>query len=421
MDPIRARRFLVIAAFAAALAVASGAVVAADRSTYGEDRAFLSRHANIAELTNEHGARVLVCPDYQGRVMTSTCDGLEGPSFGWINRSFIEAGKNDLHFNNYGGEDRFWLAPEGGQFALFFAPGAEPTLANWLTPPGFNEGAFKLQSSGTPGYRLTRTMQLRNASDTQFDIGVVRDVRMLGQRTLAERFGAATADAMDTAGVKSVAYESINRITNRAADWSQQRGLLSLWILGQFPPGDETVIIVPYKPGDEATLGPVVNSDYFGQVPAERLRVTPQAILFHGDGKHRSKIGASQRRARPVAGSYDFANDVLTLVHFTMPKDPAAELYVNNSWKLPQEAPYVGDVFNSYNDGPPEPGAATLGGFYELETLSPARPLRRGESLEHTHTTVHVVGPPAALKAAAQAALGVDLDEVRREMFGAPK
>ena len=79
--------------------------------------------------------------------MTSAC-AADGPSFGFIHREYIEAGKLNKHFNNYGGEDRLWLSPEGGQFSLWFKPGVKQTLANWYTPPAFNEGDWKVVSAG---------------------------------------------------------------------------------------------------------------------------------------------------------------------------------------------------------------------------------------------------------------------------------
>jgi len=102
--------------------------------SYSQAKQFLSQHAKVLELTNGN-VRVAVCPEYQGRVMTSTCDGDSGASFGWINQKFITAGQPDPHFNNYGGEDRLWLSPEGGQFSLWFAPGAKQDLDHWFTPP----------------------------------------------------------------------------------------------------------------------------------------------------------------------------------------------------------------------------------------------------------------------------------------------
>ena len=129
----------------------------------------------------------------------------------------------------------------------------------------------------------------------------------------------------------------------------------------------------------------MVKSDYFGAVPADRLKVTPEAVLFRADAKFRSKIGVPQKRAKNVLGSIDFKNNVLTLVSFNMPADPTKELYMNNAWELPQPKPYVGDVVNSYNDGPNDLGKQ-FGEFYEIESLSPAKELKTGESLTHTAT-----------------------------------
>ena len=61
--------------------------------SYGEAREFLAKHTELVELTNDDGARVAVCPEWQGRVMTSTCGGMEGLSFGFVNDEFITAGK----------------------------------------------------------------------------------------------------------------------------------------------------------------------------------------------------------------------------------------------------------------------------------------------------------------------------------------
>jgi hypothetical protein len=36
--------------------------------------------------------------------------------FGWINRKLIASRKIQPHINVFGGEDRFWIGPEGGQF-----------------------------------------------------------------------------------------------------------------------------------------------------------------------------------------------------------------------------------------------------------------------------------------------------------------
>lgn len=375
--------------------------------TYRSAREFLKAHTAVVELTQRGGrSRVIVCPAYQGRLMTSTATGEDGPSFGWINRKYIEAGKVDKHFNNYGGEDRFWLAPEGGQFSLWFAPGTKQTFANWFTPPALNEGSFEVRERRADYVLLTRRIRLQNAFGTSFDLDVVREVVMRPPAKLAAIFELAQGTTVDDAGASIVGFETRTTVINRGPPMRKATGLVSIWSLGMFPPGPRTEVTVPYRPGEVAKLGPVVKSDYFGVVPKDRLTITPTAILFKADGNYRSKIGVSQLRARAALGSIDREQSVLTLVHFSMPEEPYNDLYLNNGWDLPQKQPYVGDVANSYNDGPTEPGQPSLGGFYELETLSPAKELNTGEKLTHTHTTFHIQADRATVERLLQTFLG---------------
>ena len=72
----------------------------------------------------------------------------------------------------------------------------------------------------------------------------------------------------------------------------------------------------------------------------------------------------------------------------------------------------AGDVVNSYNDGPPAPGKAQLGRFYELETSSPALALAPGASATHRHRTTHLQGSAEQLEPIARATLGVGLADI---------
>ena len=111
-----------------------------------------------------------------------------------------------------------------------------------------------------------------------------------------------------------------------------------------------------------------------------------------------------------MLGSYDADGKVLTIVQFTQPGGVTD--YVNSLWKL-QDEPFAGDAANSYNDGPPAPGAKPLGPFYELESSSPAAALAPGASLTHVHRTVHLTGTEHDLDAVARAVLGVSLEEIK--------
>ena len=385
---------------------------AASAANFGDDVAFLKKHTEVVILSDPEGsARVAVAPAWQGRVMTSTANGAEGLGFGWINRGLIASGEFQPHVNVFGGEDRFWLGPEGGQFSIFFAPGAGFELDDWFTPAALDTMPFQLVSRTNGTAAFAAEFSLTNYSGTRFDVKVEREIHLLDQTTAWRELGIPVA-----AGCRMVAYETRNRLINAGMlPWRKETGLLSVWILGMFKPSAATTIIVPIKPGPESELGARVTSDYFGDVPPERLVVTDDAVFFSGDGRFRSKIGVNPRRSKGVLGSYDAANGVLTIMRFSQPAGVTD--YVNSLWKL-QDDPYDGDAINSYNDGPPAPGAKPLGPFYELESSSPALALQPGQDHLHVHRTIHLTGSEASLAAVSEAVLGVSLTKIRSALNG---
>ncbi|MEJ2704987.1 MAG: hypothetical protein P8Z79_21325 [Sedimentisphaerales bacterium] len=377
------------------------------KDTFEDDLTFLNEHTDVVLLSDTTGyGQVAVLPKMQGRVMTSTAAGPDGMSFGWINRELVASGQIAKHINVYGGEDRFWIGPEGGQFSIFFKNGVPFDLEHWYTPAPFDTEPFELVSKTQNSATLKKEMTLENYSKTVFNVRVDRRVRVLERADAVEALGIRPVDM-----IKMVAFESENNMTNTGTKpWEKQTGLLSIWILGMFNPSPDTTVVVPYVTGPESVLGPIVNDAYFGKVPANRLVVKNGVIYFKGDGQYRSKIGLSPQRAKPVLGSYDALNKVLTIVQYDKPRD--ATDYVNSMWEL-QDKPFKGDVVNSYNDGPPEPGAKPLGPFYEMETSSPAAALQPGETISHTHRTFHLRGTEASLNPIAEALLGVSLSEIK--------
>lgn len=376
-------------------------------ATFGDDAAFLKQHTDLIVLSDKQGkAKVAIAPAWQGRVMSSTAGGDNGLSYGWINRDLISSGKIQPHINVFGGEDRFWLGPEGGQFSIFFAKGAKFELADWFTPAPMDTEAYRVSGQTGSSATFTATFSLTNYSGTHFQVGVTRDVRLLSPAAAWSHLG-----VKQSPGVEVVAYESSNKIINAGKEpWRKETGLLSVWILGMYNPGPKTTIVVPIKPGPEPDLGVKVTSNYFGEVPADRLVVKDDVLFFSGDGQFRSKIGINPRRSRAVVGSYDAENKVLTVVQFTQPSGVTD--YVNSLWKI-QDNPFGGDAANSYNDGPPSPGAKPLGPFYELESSSPAAALAPGKSLTHIHRTLHLSGPDAGLDTVARATFGVSLAQIQ--------
>jgi len=381
---------------------------------FAGDLAFMKQHTEIVVL-QDGDAAVAVAPAYQGRVMTSTFDSEIGPSFGWINRPVIEKGllsdeqkKGTLeeHIYIFGGEERFWIGPEGGQYAVFFKPGAKFEFSDWATPPAIDTEAFKLVEQTASTAKFQHKTELTNHSGTKFKVDIDRTVKLLDSANAAKLLGGELGE-----GLRMVAYETDNRITNAGDEaWKPDTGLLSIWILGMYNPSPKTTVVIPFKEGDEETLGAVVNDAYFGKVPAEYLKVEEQRLFFRGDGTRRGKIGITAKRSKGIAGSYDAAGKVLNIVTYNVQDSPQG--FVNSMWEL-QDKPYAGDVINSYNDGSPEKGKPPLGPFYELETSSPAAALEPGKTMQHVQRTFHIQGSPEQLDPLAKRLLGVGLDAIK--------
>lgn len=363
--------------------------------TFEDDLAFLSAHGPVHVLSARSGGRVALSARYQGRVMTSAVDARE-PGFGWIHRAFVEAGRTGTAFDNYGGEDRLWLGPEGGQYGLYFPPRSPFAFDAWQVPHAMQEGTWETREASPSRVVFTKRMALTNWSGSAFDVSVERAVSLVDVGELPP-------------GVRAVAFQSDNRITNSGrAPWRRETGLPSIWILAMYAPAKDGRVIVPFRK-DAAPGTPIVNDAYFGKVPAERLTVHEAEgfLAFVVDGALRSKIGLGPGRATTRLGSYSASANLLTVVEYA-PGPDATKPYVNSMWEQ-QAAPYGGDVVNSYNDGPTGPGKPPLGGFYELETSSPGAELAPGASLVHVHRTYHFVGQREALEPLAKRWLGVSL------------
>ncbi len=376
--------------------------------TYDDDLAFLKKHGEVIELSSPSGGRVAVSAKYQGRVMTSAVDA-KGRSLGFVFRKFIEEGKTGTQFDNYGGEDRFWLGPEGGQFGLYFPKGKPFTIADWKTPDAFQTGTWDVTKKSAESVAFKRAMKLENYSGAPFELEVTRTIDLVAEAEAKSRLGLKPGD-----DIKWVAFKTTNELTNTGKNaWTKEKGLLSVWILGMYNPSPDTKVVIPFEPlrSSEKADGEIVNDRYFGKVPADRLKIDEKAgvLFFTCDAQHRSKIGLGPARARPFAGSYSASAKLLTIVEIDPPSKTGD--YVNSMWET-QKEPFKGDVINSYNDGPTEPGKASLGGFYELESSSRAAALAPKAKLVHTHRTYHFVGEAAALDPIAKKALGVTVAQI---------
>ena len=401
---------LALAACAAAAVEASATDTDTTMRTYAADLEFLQQHSDVIELRHDDSdARLCLVPAWQGRVMTSAASA-DGNSYGWLNYELIENGVLpteqrqglDAHILAFGGEERFWIGPEGGQFSSFFAPGTTFDFENWTVPSFIDTDPWHLVSKTESRAKFRHRVDVLNWSGHTWQMQVDREVVLLTSDDLEQ---ALDTDLPPT--VRAVANETTNTITNRGEEsWDEVSGMPSIWILGMMKHGPETTVVIPFETQGQ-DLGSVVTDDYFGKVPAGRLVVNEAGgvLYFSADGKYRSKIGISPGRSKGVAGSWDALNNALTIVQYNLP-EPDRSQYVNSLWEK-QDDPFAGDAINSYNDGPV--GDDQLGPFYEIETSSPALDLAPGESYTHTHRTIHLEGSVAELDAVARKIFGVSL------------
>ena len=386
--------------------------------TYGSDVAFLKEHTDAVVLSRGD-ASIVVVPEYQGRVMTTTAQGDSGSSSGWINYDVVEAGvlsdadaagKLEAHMYAFGGEERFWMGPEGGQYSIFFAPDTKFDFADWFTPDAIDTLPWEVKGQSKDALVFASEFGLQNHSGTQFKVGVERTVKLMDVQGVSDLLGTEIPSSLDL-----VSYQTVNTVFNKGdAAWEPQSGLLSIWMLCMFQPSETTTVFVPYKQGPGRELGAVVNADYFGTVPAERLKSENGVIYFKCDGKQRGKIGVTPARSTGVAGSYDPVAKRLTLLIAAEPKD-AGNGYVNSMWEM-QEEPYKGDALNSYNDGPVDESGEQMGPFYEIESSSPALALEPGEAATHIQTIIHLYGSEADLQQVLSAIAPVDLKIVKNAL-----
>lgn len=392
------------------LAVTIGCNEAAEKKdtppgNFGEDVAFLQKHLqNVVVLqSSQDSSRVVVTGDYQARVMTSTAGGNAGKSFGWLNYGLIASGKLGPHINAFGGEERFWLGPEGGQYSLFFPPGKPFDFDNWQTPGLIDTAHYAVhsQSAGEVTYRYAGSIQ--NYSGATFRLGITRTIRLLDNAAVASRINAALPE-----GVKSVAYETENVLTNTGdSAWQEERGLISIWLLGMFKPSPQTAVVAPFKNIPDARK--FITDDYFGKIPPQNLLVKDSLLLFRADGKARGKLGLSPLVAKSGAGSIDLDNNTLTVLFYDVVPDGR---YVNSKWEL-QKEPFKGDAVNCYNDGPLADGSQ-MGPFYEVESSSDARALKPGESLTYRQVTMHFEGSREALQTLATQLWQLPINDVQQ-------
>ena len=378
-----------------------------EKGTFGYDLNYLSQKDDKLIVLSVDGGKsqIIVSAKYQAKVFTSTADGLDGTSMGFVNYKFFDAGKVDEHMNGFGGENRFWLGPEGGQYSVYFKKGTEQVFDNWHTPKPIDIEPWEVSSKGNNHVSFVKDMEVTNYLGNQLKLRVNRTVALMEKSAIASSLNIELKP-----NVKAVGYTTDHVMVNQNDfDWTKETGTICIWILDMFNPAPQAVTFIPFNAGDEKDLGTIVTSDYFGEIPADRLKIIGNTIFLKTDGKFRSKLGLNAKRTKAIAGNYDPGSKRLTISTFDVDQNA---VYLSQEWN-PAKDPLLGDAMNAYNDGPLEDGSI-MGPFLELESVSPAAFLKPQKSLSHRHTVYHFIGEEADLNPIAVKLAGVSIAEIKK-------
>ena len=335
--------------------------------SYHDTLNYLVQKTSVVELYDQLGGRVAVCPDWNGRVLTSTCDGLEGDSFGFVDVQAIETDRVE----DFGGEDQWTLSPLIYSFAI-----------ESIKP---NEAV------------LQRTLRMADANGVSVEFHLTRSISLLCRKQAGEMFEDAVAvtEALrhDDVSVVGFCTENTIRTQEKACIVSRQRGM--------FNASPHTTVIVPTPSVDFASEPFSVDVDYLGGAPHGRIRHLPQSLLIRADGQKRCQVTMLYSTAPPIIGAVELRSGTLTLWTFGVPRD-----YEEKN-----------DVIRIYNPDCPHRHDFDWETNYEVNCFSAARELEPEQSFTYCQNTLHINADNAVLDDLMRQIFGVSLGAVSRKML----
>ncbi|MEW4925523.1 DUF6786 family protein [Algibacter sp. 2305UL17-15] len=347
------------------------------------------------QILQYKNSAIAVSGAYQGKVFTSTANGLDGKSYGYINWKLFDDNTYETTMSKLGGESRMWFGPEFGEYSIFFDKGVERDVENMKISPELNSRKFELIEQDSLSIVYGSDMNIRNTYGTIFNINAKRKLSLLTQPQIESDLGITLHDNMAYVG-----FSAETTIKNLGEPWKKENGLLCIWDLGCMLTSPDNRVIIPLRKNTDALTG------YFTPVTSDRLLIKDTIAFYKADAMGLNKIGVKSQLSKNMMGSYSQKNNQLNIIKFTFENDA---LYVNS---LPENrSPYDGDVTNIFN-GEVNEALDRNWPFYEFESSSSAKELDTDETLYHKHTTYHFEGSFDDLNRISKKVLGVDLSNI---------
>ncbi|SDX18544.1 hypothetical protein SAMN05444411_103302 [Lutibacter oricola] len=365
------------------------------KRNYKSDVDLLKSHTEIIELTvNNKNSRLVITPQFQGKVITSSFNGIKGSSNGWFNTKALL----ENNIGGIGGEDRVWVGPLGGQYSFYYQQIKPFSEDNWAVPASLSNEPYSVVSSSKEKVQMEKEMSLTNFIGTKFNFKINRTIKLLKKSLIDKNLNIELSNKL-----KYIAYESSHKLTNLdTITWVKNKGLVSIWSAGMFKGTDQSIVIIPLH--KTAKFTDVYK--YMGDLDQHRFQIKNNTVLFKVDGKYRSKIGIPNFIAPEIYGCYSKENKRLTIIQY---KKTADSLFFNSNAAI-QKEPYKGEVIPIYNNGAMDYSKTDIASFYELESTSPFKELKPNEILSHFHRVYHFSGTEKELNKIAIQLLGIRLE-----------
>ena len=333
--------------------------------SYHDALNYLVQKTSVIELYDQLGGRVAVCPEWNGRVLTSTNGGLEGDSFGSINVRAIET----ECYEDFGGEDQWTISP------LIYSYSVENIKENHAV--------------------LQRTLQMADANGMSVELQLTRTISMLSRHQAGTMFGDAVTDSLKQSDLSAVGFYTENTVR------SQEQAYVASRKRGMFNASPHTVVIVSEPPVNFAPEPFTVDIDYLGGAPHGRIRHLSNALLIRADGQKRCQVTMPFSTAPPVFGAIELRSGTLTLWTFDIPND------------FPEE----NDVIRIYNPGQDHGKESDWATYYEMNCFSAARELEPEHPLTYCQCTLHLNADNTILGNIIGEIFGVSLEDISRKML----
>ncbi|MGL6195974.1 MAG: DUF6786 family protein [Thermoguttaceae bacterium] len=391
--------------------------------SYSNGLFYLESKTKVYELSNEFGARVAVCPDWNGRIMTSTCSGIDGESSGLIDvhnideiskhqhTSFIHPPQtNTIGREKYiGGENQFVIEPENGPFGILERVDDPSDETPHTIHNAYKEGPFDVDTGiNHKEIRLRRIVKFSNRIGTPFALSTVRTIRLLDIEELSERFASPIVVAMEQPDISYISYETNSTIVNIGEPLTRDGGLVSVKIRNMFNASPYSVLLVPFRRGDEDMFGPPINADFFGATSRQRLQILPSVAVLKLEGLLHANLSVSNQRVVSRCAAIDFRSGLFTIISFNLPDVPALCKYTDaeNVMTAYKHEPTPSDTETSFSSP-----------YYGFDTCTPAKELRHGESVTHSQLTTHIYADNKTLEYLVQTIFHVDVNKVFNTVY----